>query len=92
MAKPMPVLPLVGSIRVAPGFSMPCFSASSIMLEHIRSLTLPPGFRDSSLANMTASNPWVSLLSRIRGVLPIVSNTLFFVFVFIPHITVLCYA
>ena len=50
MAKPIPVLPLVGSMRVAPGLIMPCFSASTIMLRQMRSLTLPPGLRASSFA------------------------------------------
>ena len=32
IASAMPVLPLVASIRVAPGVSLPCCSASEIML------------------------------------------------------------
>ena len=42
-ASPTPVLPLVGSMMVAPGRSRPCFSASSIIARATRSLTLPPG-------------------------------------------------
>ncbi|KXK02744.1 MAG: hypothetical protein UZ03_NOB001001835 [Nitrospira sp. OLB3] len=49
-ASPMPVLPLVGSTIVPPGLSLPCRSASSIMFRQIRSLTLPPGLKDSTLA------------------------------------------
>jgi hypothetical protein len=46
----MPVLPLVGSIIVAPGLSSPLLSASSIIANAMRSLTLPPGLADSNLA------------------------------------------
>jgi len=45
----MPVLPLVGSTSVAPGLSVPFFSASAIIARPMRSLTLPPGFRLSTL-------------------------------------------
>src|SRR5207247_946892 len=50
MASPMPVLPLVGSTSVPPGFSAPPRSASSTMATAMRSLTLPPGFNDSTFA------------------------------------------
>ena len=40
-ARPTPVLPLVASTIVPPGFSRPFFSASSIMTEPIRSLDGP---------------------------------------------------
>src|SRR5699024_2499134 len=49
MARPMPVLPLVGSIIVAPDFSSPAFSAVLIILNAARSFTLLVGFKDSSL-------------------------------------------
>ncbi|MMZ71190.1 hypothetical protein D1872_344620 [compost metagenome] len=48
-ASPMPVLPLVASMIVPPGFNLPAFSASSTMLMAMRSLTLEPGFWYSSL-------------------------------------------
>ena len=47
MARPMPVLPLVGSMIVPPGLSAPDFSASSIMARPMRSLIDPPGFARS---------------------------------------------
>src|SRR5881409_4062798 len=50
----MPVLPLVGSTIVAPGRSAPRRSASSIIATAIRSLTLPPGLKNSSFASTTA--------------------------------------
>jgi hypothetical protein len=46
----MPVLPEVHSTIVPPGLSRPDFSASSMIWMAIRSLTLAPGFRYSSLA------------------------------------------
>jgi len=52
MAMPMPVLPDVGSMRVCPGFSVPSFSASSIMESAIRSFTEPPGFCPSSFISI----------------------------------------
>ena len=56
LAKPMPVLPLVGSIIVAPGFRRPLPSASSSIALAILSLTLPAGLKYSSLARIVASN------------------------------------
>ena len=47
-ASPIPVLPLVGSTMVPLGLSFPCRSASLIMLRQIRSLTLPPGLKNST--------------------------------------------
>ena len=76
MARPMPVLPLVGSMMTVSGLISPCFSASVIMLKHMRSLTLPPGFLDSSLPRTVLLSPSVSLLSRMSGVFPMVSKTL----------------
>ena len=76
MARPMPVLPLVGSIIVVSGLIKPCFSASVIMLKQMRSFTLPPGFLDSSFATTVAFMPWVSWFSFTSGVFPMVSKTL----------------
>ena len=49
-ARPMPVLPLVGSMMTEPGFSWPLASASSIMALAMRSLTEPAGLKYSSFA------------------------------------------
>src|ERR1044071_4129491 len=74
-ARPMPVLPLVGSTMVAPGLSLPWRSAVSIMLRQIRSLTDPPGLNDSNLAQTSASFFPGSALSLTTGVEPIRSRT-----------------
>src|SRR5438552_10311677 len=50
----MPVFPAVGSTMVEPGRRRPRFSASWIMPSAARSLTLPPGFRNSSFAKIDA--------------------------------------
>jgi hypothetical protein len=49
MARPMPVLPLVASTTVWPGFSVPRRSASSMMLSASRSLTDAAGLKNSAL-------------------------------------------
>lgn len=46
----LPVFPDVGSISVSPGFSLPSFSASSIIRSPIRSFTEPPALKNSHLA------------------------------------------
>ena len=48
LARPMPVLPEVGSMITAPGPSRPRASASSSMALATRSLTEPPGLKASS--------------------------------------------
>ena len=75
MASPTPVLPEVGSTMTLPGPSLPCCSAVSTIRRAMRSLTEPPGFRYSTLANkpVVAATPFVTDLSRSRGVLPITS-------------------
>jgi hypothetical protein len=45
-ARPMPVLPDVGSMMVAPSLSFPSASAASIMARAMRSFTLEPGLKD----------------------------------------------
>ena len=52
----MPVLPLVGSMIVAPGFSSPFCSASSSIALAMRSFTLPAGLKYSTLATTVASS------------------------------------
>src|SRR5205809_361452 len=76
MASPMPVLPLVGSTSVPPGFSAPPRSASSTMATAMRSLTLPPGFRDAYFAITVAPPGWGRRLRRTMGVCPMSSRTL----------------
>ena len=49
MASPIPVLPLVASTTVCPGFSVPRNSASSMILIAKRSLTDPAGLKNSAL-------------------------------------------
>src|SRR5689334_3536191 len=70
MASPTPVLPLVGSTMVPPGFSSPLCSAASIMRRAMRSFTDPPGLKYSTLARTVAWMPAVTLLSLTSGVLP----------------------
>jgi hypothetical protein len=55
---------------------MPAFSASSTMRSAMRSFTLPPGFRYSTLARTVAEIPAVTFRKRTSGVLPINSTTL----------------
>src|SRR5882724_1877745 len=71
----MPVLPLVGSTRVAPALSTPRRSASSTMASAMRSLTLPPGLSDSSLASTVAPPGLGMRLRRTSGVPPTRSST-----------------
>jgi hypothetical protein len=73
----MPVLPLVGSTMVPPGFSSPSRSAASMMRVAMRSFDDPPGFRYSTFASTVAAMPAVTLLSRTSGVLPTRSRTEF---------------
>src|SRR5450759_1205247 len=76
MARPMPVLPLVGSRMMVSGLIDPARSAASIIDRPIRSFTLCEGFWNSSLASTSATHPCVSRLMRTSGVLPISSVTL----------------
>ena len=77
-ASPIPVLPDVGSMMVAPGFRTPLCSASSIIALPILSLTLPAGLKYSSLARMVASSPsdFSTFLISTSGVFPISSSAL----------------
>ena len=49
-ARPIPVLPEVGSISVSPGLMRPDASASRIIWRPMRSLTDPPALKNSHLA------------------------------------------
>src|SRR5690606_9298488 len=75
MARPAPVFPLVPSMIVPPGFSRPFRSASSIIASPIRSLTEPPGLKNSTLARTVQGRSAGMALSRTSGVLPIVPST-----------------
>src|SRR5579863_8317240 len=74
MAKPTPVLPLVGSTITPPGFKSPSRSAASIMVSAGRSLELPPGFIDSSFTRTCTPFGVARRLKRTSGVSPMRSN------------------
>ena len=71
---PMPVLPLVGSISVSPGLMRPLFSASATIAQPMRSLTEPPGFRNSHFAHRVQGRCAPTRLSRTSGVRPMASR------------------
>ncbi len=75
MASPMPVLPLVASTTVWPGFSSPVFSAASMMPSASRSLMDPSGLRASSFTQRFTCGGarWLSLTTGVR---PTVSRML----------------
>src|SRR5687767_8063535 len=70
MASEMPVLPLVGSRMVDPGWSRPSFSAASIIAIAARSLIEPVGLWSSSLAHRRTSGVGDSDGSPTSGVPP----------------------
>mmetsp|Transcript_8011 Transcript_8011/g.13893 ORF Transcript_8011/g.13893 Transcript_8011/m.13893 type:complete len:237 (-) Transcript_8011:2-712(-) len=81
-ARPMPVLPLVGSIRVVfPAVIEPLSSASAIMLYPILSFTLQQGSIISSLAHTSATHPSVILFRYTIGVCPMSCVTLSAMFI-----------
>ena len=71
MARDMPVLPLVASMMVLPGVSLPSASAARSMERATRSFALPAGFCRSSLARRFI--PGANLDSRNSGVPPMSS-------------------
>src|SRR5580658_6669037 len=75
-ASAMPVFPAVPSTIVPPGLSTPRVSASSTIPRAARSLTDPPGFRNSALPKMRRPNSRDSARSSIRGVAPTASEKL----------------
>ncbi len=95
-AMPMPVLPLVGSMMVAPGFNLPDFSASSIIARAILSFTLPAGLKYSNLAIIFASftSFFVSkFFTSSRGVLPMSCVALVLMFaMFLSSLSPVCSA
>jgi hypothetical protein len=72
-ARPMPVLPLVGSTMTMPGRSVPRSRASSIMATPMRSFTDAYGLKPSCLTSTSASPSRTSRFSRMSGVSPMVS-------------------
>ena len=68
IARPTPVLPLVGSTIVPPGRSRPRRSASSIIRRPIRSLTDPPGFSCSIFATIVGRSPFPTRDRRTSAV------------------------
>jgi hypothetical protein len=70
MASEIPVLPLVGSRIVAPGFSNPLFSASSTIEIAVRSLIEPVGLRSSIFAQRRTFGAGDRRGKPISGVLP----------------------
>ena len=70
------MFPLVASRIVFSGFSLPSRSASRIMLRPGRSFTEPPGFRNSSLNQISIpGRSRVTRFNRISGVFPIWSSS-----------------
>jgi hypothetical protein len=57
IARPVPVLPLVGSTIVPPGFSLPSRSAASTRAIAARSLIEPPGLSASIFATSCGREP-----------------------------------
>ena len=62
-ARPIPVLPDVGSMITEPSFKIPFFSASSIIAFAILSITLPAGLKYSSFTKTLAFSPILSQYS-----------------------------
>ena len=90
IASPTPVLPEVGSTKTVSLLMRPSFSAFSIIAKPTRSLTLPPGLKDSTLARRVAFKPnsFSMFFNSTSGVLPIVSRMLLWIImVCCPHQT-----
>src|SRR5262245_24108628 len=66
----MPVLPAVPSTTVPPGLSAPRFSASRIRYRPARSLTEPPGLRNSALPRISQPVSLEGPCRRMSGVFP----------------------
>jgi hypothetical protein len=76
MARPAPVLPLVPSMMVPPGLRRPFASASSIIARPMRSLTEPPGLKNSTFARTVHGTSAGIRLSFTNGVLPMLPRML----------------
>ena len=77
----LPVLPLVASTITVSLLILPACSAASIMASAIRSFTLLPGLKNSSLTAICAFKPSVRRFNFTKGVLPISSVILFAIFI-----------
>src|SRR5688572_29411610 len=75
MARPTPVLPLVPSTMVPPRFRRPSRSAASIIARPIRSLTEPPGLKNSAFTQIGVRAESSTRRNLIIGVQPMVSRT-----------------
>ena len=71
-AKPIPVLPLVGSMITVSGFNLPSRSAASSINKAALSFALDIGLNDSNFAYMLASPVFIRLIFN-SGVCPIKS-------------------
>ena len=78
-ARATPVLPLVGSTIVPPFFSLPDFSASSIIYKAILSLIDPAKLFFSTFTYISALPSFFNEFNFKRGVPPINSVGLFFI-------------
>src|SRR5918998_6507723 len=74
IARPVPVLPEVGSTIVPPGLSRPSASAASTIRIATRSLIEPPGLKYSTLATTCGVSPAAMRDRRMSGVSPTVSR------------------
>ena len=70
IAKAMPVLPLVASIKLSPGLISPRISASTIMLNAGRSFTEPAGLLPSNFPKIKFEVCPGNRCKRTNGVLP----------------------
>src|SRR3954463_11760625 len=74
IARPVPVLPEVGSTIVPPGRRRPSASAASTIRIATRSLIEPPGLKYSTLATTCGVSPAAMRDRRTSGVSPTVSR------------------
>src|SRR5687768_9203709 len=84
MARPAPVLPLVGSTIVPPGLSLPSRSAASIRASAARSLIDPPGLSASIFATIGVFSDFPSRERRTSGVSPTASRIESLISVVVP--------
>src|ERR1700730_1423009 len=73
-ANPMPVFPAVPSTMVPPGGNAPDASPSSTIPKAARSLTDPPGFRNSAFPQISHPVTSDNFRNRSNGVRPMVSQ------------------
>ena len=75
-ARPIPVLPDVGSMMTEPSFNKPFSSASLIIYRAALSLTLPAGFLYSTFTSTLAFTlcAFSTFVTSTRGVFPMISD------------------